>query len=184
MISYEDSASLWFLRFLTRFVENWIIKSPKWNDIQLSILWSCAKSQWSTLNSVAPIFQYRNVDRFFNATKCKAHDKPSTWLPSEDLWSRSATEFIILNNYVPYDDSPNNLGIQIVEIDNKKRYYLNYQSWVTNNLYIDGYVSQYNLPVDILYGTSLGYKSNLNFEYFVLKSWLQKKVRLFAGDKS
>ena len=78
----------------------------------------------------------------------------------------TSTEFIILNNYVPYVESPNNLGIQIVEIDNKKRYYLNYQSWVTNNLYIDGYVSQYNLPVDILYGTSLGYKSNLNLEYF------------------
>lgn len=78
----------------------------------------------------------------------------------------TSTEFIILNNYVPYEESSSNLGVQIVEIDNKKRYYFNYQSWITNNFYIDGYVSQYNLPVDILYGTSLGYKSNLNFEYF------------------
>tara|TARA_Y100000389_G_scaffold204820_1_gene259899 strand:- start:9564 stop:10133 length:570 start_codon:yes stop_codon:yes gene_type:complete len=78
----------------------------------------------------------------------------------------TSTEFIILNNYVPYENSLNNLGIQIVEIDNKKRYYFNYQSWVTNNFYIDGYVSQYNSPVDILYGTSLGYKSDLNFRYF------------------
>lgn len=80
------------------------------------------------------------------------------------LYSTS-TQFVILNNYVSYDESHNSLGIQIVEVDNEKRYYFNYQSWITDNFYIDGYLSQDKLPIDILYGTNLGYKSNLDFDY-------------------
>lgn len=75
-------------------------------------------------------------------------------------------DYVILNNYIPYEESKNNLGIQLVEINNDKRYYLNYQSWITDNFYIDGYISQYSSPVDILYGASIGYKSDTNLEYF------------------
>jgi hypothetical protein len=75
-------------------------------------------------------------------------------------------DYVILNNYIPYEESKNNLGIQLVEIDNNKRYYLNYQSWITDNFYIDGYISQYSSPIDILYGASIGYKSDTNLEYF------------------
>ncbi len=76
------------------------------------------------------------------------------------------SDFVILNNYFPYEESKNNLGIQIVEIDNEKKYYFNYQSWVTNNFYIDGYISQFSSPVNILYGANIGYKSNVNLKYF------------------
>ena len=76
------------------------------------------------------------------------------------------SDFVILNNYSPYEESKNNLGIQIVEIDNEKKYYFNYQSWVTNNFYIDGYISQFSSPVNILYGANIGYKSNVNLKYF------------------
>ena len=76
------------------------------------------------------------------------------------------SDFVILNNYLPYNQSKNNLGIQVLDIDNKKRYYFNYQSWVTDNFYIDGHVSQLSSPVDILYGGNIGYKSDVNLKYF------------------
>ena len=76
------------------------------------------------------------------------------------------SDFIILNNYLPYNQSKNNLGIQVVDIDNKKRYYFNYQSWVTDNFFIDGHVSQLSSPIDILYGGNIGYKSDVNFDFF------------------
>jgi len=76
------------------------------------------------------------------------------------------SDFVILNNYFPYEESKNNLGIQVVEIDTERRYYFNYQSWITNNFYIDGYVSQFGSPINILYGTNIGYKSDINLKYF------------------
>ena len=77
-----------------------------------------------------------------------------------------SSDYMILNNYIPYEESKSNLGIQLIKIDNENRYYFNYQSWITDNFYIDGYISQYSSSVDIIYGTSIGYKSDTNLEYF------------------
>ena len=74
---------------------------------------------------------------------------------------------IIINNILPSELSKNSIGINILSSNNKNSStYFDYQTWITDNLLIDSYLSpSFNNSINISYGFDLGYCSVVKNKY-------------------
>ena len=66
----------------------------------------------------------------------------------------------VFNNYVPSELSANNIGVKYSFKDHES-YFLS-QNWISNNLYIGGYLSSGSFD-KITYAMNIGYKTEINY---------------------
>ena len=66
----------------------------------------------------------------------------------------------VFNNYIPSEISVNNIGVKY-SFNDHKNYFLS-QNWISNNLYIGGYVSSGNSD-KVTYAMNIGYKTEINY---------------------
>lgn len=82
-------------------------------------------------------------------------------------FSDDNTYDFVFGNMLPFEISQNSFGIRIIDSEDKIRTYFNYQSWATENLFFDGYVSpSFDNDIDITYGINLGYSASYDNAYF------------------
>ena len=95
--------------------------------------------------------------------------KNSIWffvISSSICFGSNETNNFIFSSMLPLEISQNSFGVRIMDNKSEIKTYFNYQSWVTQNLFIDGYVSpSFDNNIDITYGMNLGYSSNYNNNY-------------------
>ena len=74
----------------------------------------------------------------------------------------------IVNNMLPIELSQQSFGINVLyDHDMNSKTYFNYQSWLTENLVVDNYISpSFDNSIDISYGINLGYSSIFEKKYF------------------
>ena len=73
----------------------------------------------------------------------------------------------VFPSVIPLEISNTSFGFRLLDSENLNNTYLNYHSWVTENLYIDGFVSPTtNNTVQVTYGMNLGYGVKFNSENF------------------
>ena len=73
----------------------------------------------------------------------------------------------IFSSMIPVEISNTSFGFRILENENKTNTFLNYHSWVTDNLFIDGFISPTtNNTVQVTYGMNLGYSTSFKNNYF------------------
>ena len=73
----------------------------------------------------------------------------------------------IFSSMIPVEISNTSFGFRILENENKTHTFLNYHSWVTDNLFIDGFISPTtNNTVQVTYGMNLGYSTSFKNNYF------------------
>ena len=73
----------------------------------------------------------------------------------------------IFSNIVPIELSHNSFGIRLIEHNNNLKTYFNYQTWISDNLSLDGHYSpSFKNIIDITYGINVGYSSKLDYKYF------------------
>ena len=82
------------------------------------------------------------------------------------LQSGYNNEFVF-NNSIPLELSQASFGVKILDYNNNSKISFNYQTWITDNLTLDGYYSpSFNNRIDITYGINVGYASNYNKTQF------------------
>jgi hypothetical protein len=73
----------------------------------------------------------------------------------------------IFSNIVPLELSKTSFGFKVLDITKQKDIYLTYHTWISDNLFVDGFLSPTNEnTVDITYGMNLGYSNQFNNESF------------------
>ena len=73
----------------------------------------------------------------------------------------------VFPSVIPLEISNTSFGFRLLDSKNLNNTYLNYHSWITENLYIDGFVSPTtNNTVQVTYGMNLGYGVKFNSENF------------------
>ena len=77
------------------------------------------------------------------------------------------SENFIFSNILPLELSKTSLGFKIINITEKKDIYLTYHSWISDNLFIDGFFSPTTEnTIEVTYGMNLGYSTEFNSVYF------------------
>ena len=73
----------------------------------------------------------------------------------------------IFSNIVPLELSKTSFGFKVLDITKQKDIYLTYHTWISDNLFVDGFLSPTNEnTVEITYGMNLGYSNQFNNEHF------------------
>jgi len=73
----------------------------------------------------------------------------------------------IFQSVIPADLSNISFGFRILDNESENNTYLNYHSWITENLFIDGFISPTtNNTVQVTYGMNMGYSVGFNNNYF------------------
>ena len=73
----------------------------------------------------------------------------------------------IFPSIIPSQISNISFGFRLLDNENKNNTYLNYHSWITENLFFDGFVSPTtNNTVQVTYGMNLGYSVKFNSQNF------------------
>lgn len=73
----------------------------------------------------------------------------------------------IFSNIVPLELSKTSFGFKVLDITKQKDIYLTYHTWISDNLFVDGFLSPTNEnTVEITYGMNLGYSNQFNNESF------------------
>ena len=69
----------------------------------------------------------------------------------------------IFSNIVPLELSKTSFGFKVLDITKQKDIYLTYHTWISDNLFVDGFLSPTNEnTVEITYGMNLGYSNQFN----------------------
>jgi hypothetical protein len=77
------------------------------------------------------------------------------------------SENFIFSNIAPLELSKIGFGFKIIDIADKKDIYLTYYSWISDNLFIDGFFSPTTQnTIEVTYGMNLGYSTKFNNDYF------------------
>ena len=77
------------------------------------------------------------------------------------------SENFIFSNIAPLELSKTSFGFKIIDIADKKDIYLTYHSWISDNLFIDGFFSPTTEnTIEVTYGMNLGYSTKFNNHNF------------------
>ena len=88
----------------------------------------------------------------------------------------------VFSSVIPSQISNISFGFRFLDVENKNNTYLNYHSWITENLFFDGFVSPTtNNTVQVTYGMNLGYSlkfdsGNFKNMYYSLGYYSKKFV--------
>ena len=135
--------------------------------MKLKILFSLLKQV------IAVLFKHRILILFLALNICF----------TEEQENQSAD--FIFSSMIPIEISHTSFGFRLLENNQKTNTYLNYHSWITDNLFIDGFVSPTtNNTVQVTYGMNLGYSLSFNANHFKRINYtIGYYSKKFAEDK-
>ena len=135
--------------------------------MKLKILFSLLKQV------IAVLFKHRILILFLALNICF----------TEEQENQSAD--FIFSSMIPIEISDTSFGFRLLENNQKTNTYLNYHSWITDNLFIDGFVSPTtNNTVQVTYGMNLGYSLSFNANHFKRINYtIGYYSKKFAEDK-
>ena len=104
---------------------------------------------------IEALFKYRILFLFLTLSFCYTDD-----------FENDSVDYIF-SSMIPIEICNTSFGFRLIKNEQKTNTYLNYHSWVTDNLFIDGFVSPTtNNTVQVIYGMNLGYSTSFNNNYF------------------